>query len=362
MSQAHQIQGITLNNVKKTFPNGSVALKETSLDIAPGEILVLLGPSGCGKTTTLRMIAGLEQCDSGGSISFGEQDVTPLPIEKRNVGMVFQSYALFPNMNVSQNIEYGLKIRGVSEEVRKRKLQEMLVMFDLEPYSQRDISQLSGGQKQRVALARAIIVEPAVLLLDEPLSALDALLRKRLRDDIQVLLKKLGITAVYVTHDQEEAMVIGDRIAVLDHGEIAQIGSPEAIYRQPDSPFVADFIGEANRFDGWKNGAALKLSNAQTLPLSQPNDNEEGEVMTVMVRPEDMYISDSGDHSLSGHITHLAFLGDRTRLTVECDLENPVAVDCFDRQNFELGQVVNLSVNSQHIILLGSKDADCSVD
>ncbi|EGU50012.1 spermidine/putrescine ABC transporter ATPase [Vibrio nigripulchritudo ATCC 27043] len=364
MSHVSQNPGISLNRVKKTFPDGSVALQTTDLEIEPGEILVLLGPSGCGKTTTLRMIAGLENCDSGGNILFGQQDVTDLPIEKRNVGMVFQSYALFPNMNVSQNIEYGLKIRGVAEEERKKKLEDMLSMFDLKPFAFRAVSQLSGGQKQRVALARAIIVEPAVLLLDEPLSALDALLRKRLRNDIQVLLKKLQITAVYVTHDQEEAMAIGDRIAVLDHGRIAQIGSPEEIYRQPKSDFVADFIGEINHFKGVKDGERLRLSNLQTLPLPEELQKpaQNGKALSLLVRPEDIVVSNQEHDDLCGRVSHIAFLGDRTRITIDCGLDQPVLADCFDRREFRLDQVVRLSVECQHMIYMEDSNVNRTTD
>lgn len=349
---------ITLKNITKTFSDGTLALKPTDLTIKAEEILVLLGPSGCGKTTTLRLIAGLEFADqNGGSINFGDKNVTELPIEKRKVGMVFQSYALFPNMNVSENIVYGLKVRGIDTAVIDKKLAEMLKMFDLEKYAQRGVHQLSGGQRQRVALARAIITEPDVLLLDEPLSALDALLKARLRGDIRTLLKNLGITAVYVTHDQEEAMAMGDRIAVLDHGEIAQIGSAKEIYLQPKNAFVADFIGQMNRFEGHVSDAQLVLDTGKKIPLSSKalvssNTNEK---VSMMLRPEDIRLTKVSDekHALTGIVSSSVFLGDRTRVTLDkVQKEGKVIVDCFQRIEYQSGQIVALSFESKHLIPL----------
>src|SRR5205823_7655006 len=203
---------ISLQQVAKTFADGTRALKALDLEIAAGETLVLLGPSGCGKTTLLRIIAGLETPDAGGRVLFGETDVTPEPIETRNVGMVFQSYALFPNMSVGENIGYGLRIRGLNGTERKSKVNELLDLVQLQGLGERSVDQLSGGQRQRVALARALAVRPRALLLDEPLTALDAKLREHLRADIDRLLRSLAITAVYVTHDQSEAMALGDRV------------------------------------------------------------------------------------------------------------------------------------------------------
>jgi putative spermidine/putrescine transport system ATP-binding protein len=218
------------------------------MDITAGETLVLLGPSGCGKTTLLRLIAGLEMPDAGGQVLFDGKDVTRLPIERRNVGMVFQSYALFPNMDVTGNIGYGLRVRGFAKNEVQKRVAEMLEMMQLTEFRNRSIDALSGGQRQRVALARAIAPRPQVLLLDEPLSALDARLREQLRQEIDTLLRALGITAIYVTHDQSEAMALGDRICVMDAGRIAQIGSGRDLYHQPANAFVADFIGDANKY------------------------------------------------------------------------------------------------------------------
>ena len=230
----------------KTFADGTRALEPATLDIARGETLVLLGPSGCGKTTMLRIIAGLERPDPGGRLSFDGKDVTSMPIEQRNVGMVFQSYALFPNMSVADNIGYGLKIRGMAKPERAVRVAELVKLTNISGLEHRRIDQLSGGQRQRVALARAVAIRPGILLLDEPLTALDAALRDRLRGELDRLLRTLGITTIYVTHDQSEAMALGDRIVVMQKGAMAQIGTPREIYFTPRNRFVAEFIGAAN--------------------------------------------------------------------------------------------------------------------
>jgi putative spermidine/putrescine transport system ATP-binding protein len=240
---------ITLERCAKTFADGTRALEPIDLAIEPGECLVLLGPSGCGKTTLLRLIAGLAEPDAGGRIAFDGTDVTARPIETRRVGMVFQSYALFPNMNVAQNIGYGLRIRGDAPAAIEARVAEMLRLTQLEAFGTRRVGELSGGQKQRVALARAVAIEPSVLLLDEPLTALDAKLRESLRIELKRLLGALDVTSVFVTHDQAEAMALGDRIAVLSKGRIEQIGSAQDIYARPATRFVAGFVGQVNRLD-----------------------------------------------------------------------------------------------------------------
>ena len=239
---------ISLRACGKTWAGGARGLLPIDMDITAGETLVLLGPSGCGKTTLLRLIAGLEMPDAGGQVLFDGKDVTRLPIERRNVGMVFQSYALFPNMDVTGNIGYGLRVRGTPKNEVQKRVAEMLEMMQLTEFRHRSIDALSGGQRQRVALARAIAPRPQVLLLDEPLSALDARLRDQLRQEIDTLLRALGITAIYVTHDQSEAMALGDRICVMEAGRIAQIGSGRDLYHHPANTFVADFIGDANKY------------------------------------------------------------------------------------------------------------------
>jgi putative spermidine/putrescine transport system ATP-binding protein len=317
---------IHLKAVAKTFPDGTRALKTLDLDIAAGETLVLLGPSGCGKTTLLRIIAGLEAPDAGGRVLFGSEDVTPQPIERRNVGMVFQSYALFPNMSVAENIGYGLRIRNDSN--RKSKVEELLSLVQLEGYGERRIDQLSGGQRQRVALARALAVRPRALLLDEPLTALDAKLREQLRADIDRLLRSLSITSVYVTHDQSEAMALGDRIAVMEAGQIVQIGTPREIYYKPRTAFVADFIGTMNRMR--LNGGAAES----------------------LFRPEDTQIVPAGQGQFSGKLVSVFFLGDHTRLMVDCGASQLLTVETTERREFAAGETLHFSVPADAVVNL----------
>jgi len=234
---------ITLKQCAKTWPDGTRALLPLDLHVPGGEILALLGPSGCGKTTLLRLVCGLEQADAGGRILYGDEDVTALPPEARSVGVVFQNYALFPNMTVAGNVAYGLRVRGLDAAACRRRAGEMLALVRMQDHAGRAVTQLSGGQRQRVALARALAIEPRVLLLDEPLTALDAKLREHLRVELAQMLRQLGITTLIVTHDQDEAMMLGDRVAVMSAGRLEQIGTAESLYRRPDNDFVASFLG-----------------------------------------------------------------------------------------------------------------------
>src|SRR5262249_24257667 len=282
----------------KTFADGTRALEPATLDIASGETLVLLGPSGCGKTTMLRIIAGLELPDSGGRVLFDGRDMTPVPIERRNVGMVFQSYALFPNMSVSENIGYGLKIRGVASKERAARVAELVALTNITGLESRRIDQLSGGQRQRVALARAVAIRPGILLLDEPLTALDAALRDRLRSELIRLLRALGITAIYVTHDQSESMELGDRVVVMNKGTIAQIGTPRDIYFTPRNRFVAEFIGAANIIEASVEEGHLVLPGSR-LPITSHVNLA---VAIAMVRPEAIGLADPGSATLTGTV------------------------------------------------------------
>src|SRR5580704_16282092 len=319
---AHGV-ALRVENCGKTFADGTRALEPVTLGIARGETVVLLGPSGCGKTTLLRMIAGLEMPDAGGRILFNETDVTGVPIEQRNVGMVFQSYALFPNMNVADNIGYGLKIRRVNAADRKARVVELVALTGIEGLEDRRIDQLSGGQRQRVALARAVAVRPSVLLLDEPLTALDAALRERLRGELNRLLRTLGITAIYVTHDQSEAMALGDRIVVMRKGAIAQVGTPRDIYFTPANRFVAEFVGAANILEAECNGGALVLPGG-TLRLA--GGTKDGTVL-AMVRPETIKIITADSASLSGLIDSVSFVGDRQRASISGAANKPIMAD-----------------------------------
>jgi putative spermidine/putrescine transport system ATP-binding protein len=319
---------VQLEACAKTYPNGVRALDPITLDVARGETVVFLGPSGCGKTTMLRIIAGLEQPDAGGRVLFNGADVTGIPIEQRNIGMVFQSYALFPNMNVSDNIGYGLKIRGVDAARRRARVAELIALTGIEGLEHRRIDQLSGGQRQRVALARAVAVHPSVLLLDEPLTALDAALRERLRGELDRLLRTLGITTIYVTHDQAEAMALGDRIVVMRKGAIAQIGKPREIYFAPASRFVAEFIGAANIFEADYAAGVLTLAGAK-LPLANGAANG---AAVAMIRPESIKVVSPDGAMLAGCVDNVSFVGDRQRLTISGVGGKPILVDAPQRR------------------------------
>jgi putative spermidine/putrescine transport system ATP-binding protein len=337
---------IRLVGCSRTYPGGVRALEPVDLSIAAGETLVLLGPSGCGKTTLLRLIAGLDLPEAGGRVWFGEEDVTELPIEKRNVGMVFQSYALFPNMSVSGNVAYGLRIRGIAPEARTARVRDTLRMMRIEELADRRIDQLSGGQRQRVALARAIAPQPRVLLLDEPLTALDAKLRDSLRTELDALLRSLGITTVYVTHDQAEAMSLGDRIAVMDRGHLAQIGSPLQIYREPSTTFVADFVGTMNRVDVRLDGDHLIFPGGRIPWVGGPP------LDTVMFRPEDLQLAPPGEGNIAGVVQAVFFLGDHSRVLVETGADSPLIVKTLDRGPILRGQAIGIHLDRSNILPL----------
>ncbi len=337
---------ITLAACSKTFADGTRALEPIDIVIAPGETVVLLGPSGCGKTTMLRLIAGLEKPDAGGTVLFDGADVTSLPIEKRNVGMVFQSYALFPNMSVAENIGYGLRIRRKARSEIARRVEEMLSLVRIQKLADRRIDQLSGGQRQRVALARALAVEPLALLLDEPLTALDAKLREELRLEIDGLLRSLRITTVYVTHDQAEAMALADRVVVMSEGRVAQSGAPREIYERPSTAFVAEFIGTMNVLEGaLRAGTFVTSAGAIPWPDAPPQAN------AVRFRPEDVRIDDVSPH-LRGTIVSVVYLGDRTRLIVDAGAARPVVLETSERRGFSRGSPVGLSIDARGFLVL----------
>lgn len=299
---------LELKNIKKSFTPGEDVLDDICLTVARGEFVTLLGSSGCGKTTTLRIISGLEQTDSG-SVWINGQDVTKLPPDKRDVNTVFQNYALFPHMNVAENIGYGLKLRKVPRGEIKKKVAQMLELVQLEGYEKRKPSELSGGQKQRVAIARALVNNPKVLLLDEPLGALDLQLRRAMQIELKHLQKKLGITFIYITHDQEEAINMSDRIAVMKDGRIEQIGTPDEIYNHPKTSYVATFVGNANILHGAAEriqgeNAIVKIGNDRVivkLETSQQNTEDTGvkqylsagEKVTLAVRSENILLQET---------------------------------------------------------------------
>ena len=299
---------LELKNIKKSFTPGEDVLDDICRTVARGEFVTLLGSSGCGKTTTLRIVAGLEQTDSG-SVWINGQDVTKLPPDKRDVNTVFQNYALFPHMNVAENIGYGLKLRKVPRGEIKKKVAQMLELVQLEGYEKRKPSELSGGQKQRVAIARALVNNPKILLLDEPLGALDLQLRRAMQIELKHLQKKLGITFIYITHDQEEAINMSDRIAVMKDGRIEQIGTPDEIYNHPKTSYVATFVGNANILHGVAESiqgenAIVKIENDRVivkLETSQQDTGDTGakqylaagEKVTLAVRSENILLQET---------------------------------------------------------------------
>ncbi|MFT3944194.1 MAG: ABC transporter ATP-binding protein [Ancrocorticia sp.] len=279
---------VSLADIRKSFGTNAV-LTDITLDIAPGEFVSLLGPSGCGKTTLLRVVAGLENADSG-TVAFAGTNVSNLPINKRDIGMVFQSYSLFPHLNVLENTAFGLRRRGVGKAEARQRALDVLTLVGLEDLSERYPHQMSGGQQQRVALARALVTEPRVLLLDEPLSALDAKVRVQLRDEIRRIQLRLGITTIFVTHDQEEALAISDRIAIMEGGRIEQIGTPEELYSAPASPIVASFVGLSSVVSGVASGSSVTVWGTK-IPLIG-DDDATGNVR-VYIRPENVSFADS---------------------------------------------------------------------
>ena len=334
----------------KTFADGTQALGPVTLEVARGETVVLLGPSGCGKTTLLRIIAGLETPDPGGRVLFNKTDVTRVPIERRNVGMVFQSYALFPNMNVAENIGYGLKIHGVNGAERGARVAELVALTGIEGLEHRRIEQLSGGQRQRVALARAVAVRPSVLLLDEPLTALDAALRERLRGELNRLLRTLGITTIYVTHDQCEAMALGERIVVMRKGALAQIGTPRDIYFAPASRFVAEFVGAANIVEATYCNGSLLLPGGKLLAAGVHGDVRDR--VLVMIRPESIRIVAADVDGLCGQVETLSFVGDRQRAAIGGIAAKPIMVDVPNSVPLKPGDRVGLAVDPGAVRLL----------
>ncbi|WP_050403651.1 ABC transporter ATP-binding protein [Bradyrhizobium embrapense] len=351
MNTAGHGAAVQIEACGKTFADGTRALDPATLDIARGETLVLLGPSGCGKTTMLRIIAGLELPDAGGKVLFDGKDMTSVPIERRNVGMVFQSYALFPNMTVADNIAYGLKIRGVAKDERAARVAELVALTNITGLENRRIEQLSGGQRQRVALARAVAIRPGILLLDEPLTALDAALRDRLRSELNRLLRALGITTIYVTHDQAEAMELGDRIVVMRKGAIAQIGTPREVYFAPRDRFVAEFIGAANIVEAPIDNGELILPGGR-LPI---RDGATGANATVMIRPETIRVTDAEAAVLSGVIDSISFVGDRQRIVVSGASSKPLNVDAPNTILAKVGDRIGLSIAPDALRMLPSE-------
>ncbi|MFZ5881964.1 MAG: ABC transporter ATP-binding protein [Chloroflexota bacterium] len=329
---------LELTHVQKSF-SGTTVVDDFNLAAEQGEFISFLGPSGCGKTTTLRMIAGFE-LPSSGNITLSGADLTFVPPNKRNVGMVFQSYALFPNMNVADNVGYGLKIAGKSKTDIEQRVQEMLALIQMDQFGSRYPNQLSGGQQQRVALARALAFHPQVLLLDEPLSALDAKIRVELRHEIRRIQRKLGITTIYVTHDQEEALSISDRIVVMSQGRIEQIGTPNEIYNFPTTEFVARFVGQINLLpvEIVNPTEGVVRVGAQVIRAGQFG-HLNGKPMRLAVRPEELNPgrSDGANHLL-GRVDTITYLGSIIRISVDVE-GHLVSLDMFNERRLQIPTV-----------------------
>ena len=316
--------GVKIEGLSKRYSHrvkGEVyAAREVTIDVAPGEFLTMLGPSGCGKTTTLRMVAGFEKPDAG-RVLFGAQDVTHTPANSRNIGFVFQNYALFPHLSVAENVAYGLEVRGVPKGDIAARVSEVLKLVGLAGYEHQFSSQLSGGEQQRVALARAIVIHPRVLLFDEPLSNLDAKLRVQMREEIRDLQRRLGITTLYVTHDQEEAMAVSDRIVVMSKGLVMAQGTAHELYHRPRSEFVAHFIGRVNLVPGkvldTGGGRARVEAWGATVEASAPEGLKRGDEVRLVLRPEAIEVVREGGHwpaTVAGRM----FLGEKIEYRMQC--------------------------------------------
>jgi putative spermidine/putrescine transport system ATP-binding protein len=334
------------------------ALDKLDLTLHPGELVVLLGPSGCGKTTTLRLLAGLEDADTG-RVMVGGHDVTRLPASKRDMGMVFQAYSLFPHMTVKDNVAFGLKLRRQGRAERDKRAIDMLALVGLTEQAGRYAHQLSGGQQQRVALARALAIQPQVLLLDEPLSALDAKVRAQLRDEIRRIQLEVGTTTLFVTHDQEEALAIADRVGVMRNGRIEQLGSPTDVYTRPETPFVAEFVGLSNRLAGEVTGSGTVVVRGATLPLV--DTGVPAGPMVALVRPEAVTVASGGSAEagpLTGTVIATTFLGATSRVSVDLgDTTVMAAMATAEATSLSAGQRVTLTIRPNPVLVSADSPA-----
>ncbi|MCV9961551.1 ABC transporter ATP-binding protein [Pararhizobium sp. BT-229] len=333
------MSGLALNSVTKEFGTFT-AVNNVELTVPHGTFVCMLGPSGCGKTTLLRMIAGLD-LPTGGAIRLDGEDITRVPTHKRNLGMVFQSLALFPHLTVGENIAYPLRIRGVPKEDQRKRVDELLSMIHLSGYADRPVSKLSGGQRQRVAIARALSISPKLFLLDEPLSALDAKLREAMQVELRQLQQQLGITTIVVTHDQREAMTMADTVVVMKGGEIRQAASPIEIYRRPADTFVADFIGSTNLLEAEADSTGRVTVLGQ--PVSGVSLGANTRKATLSIRPEDVHLTAPGDGALSGTVTFVRDLGGTIETFVDIAGQQIVAVSTpRARPEVSVGQPVGV--------------------
>jgi putative spermidine/putrescine transport system ATP-binding protein len=331
---------VVLQDLSRSF-GATRALDGLSIEMAPGELVALLGPSGCGKTTALRIVAGFETADTG-SVLIDSKDITSVPAAKRDMGMVFQSYSLFPNMTALDNVGFGLRMRKVSTAERRKKAADLLDMVGLSPQARQYPHQLSGGQQQRVALARALAIEPRVLLLDEPLSALDAKVRLQLREQIRTLQQRLGTTTLFVTHDQEEALSMADRVGVMSHGKLEQIAAPDELYDHPATAFVAEFVGVMNRLPGELHADGMVTALDRTVPVMNKDADVDPGPADVLIRPEGlaMQVIENGN----GIVTTRTFLGSVTRVGVLLSGDVTVQIDKASSEAAALAPGTSVSV------------------
>ena len=333
---------VQFKNITKHY-GAEVALSDFSLSINSGELVSILGPSGCGKTTALRILAGFIQ-PTQGNLLVGGQEILDLPAAKRGYGMVFQSYSLFPNMTTFENIEFPLKLRKIDAATRAKRVDELLDLTNMAEHAQKFPHQLSGGQQQRIALARAVALEPPILLLDEPLSALDATVRDQLRDEIRSLQKRLGITTVFVTHDQQEAMAISDRVAVMRSGQVEQLGSPRELYQNPKNSFVARFVGISNQIKSTKIGDAWKVLGSS---VSGPAEFNTG---VAFIRPEDIKITPSPNGIAV--IEEISFLGSFVRVFMSVEGNRVIAdLQISEAEKLVIGQQVELTIRDANPLI-----------
>ena len=337
---------IELRNLSKRYGDNQV-LDNLSLDIKKNEFLTLLGPSGCGKTTTLKIIAGFEYADEG-KVLFEEHDITDIPPYERQINTVFQKYALFPHMNIYENIAFGLKIKKMPKDEIDKKVKEMLKLVALEGFENRQVESLSGGQQQRVAIARALVNEPKVLLLDEPLGALDLKLRNEMQIELKKIQKKLGITFIFVTHDQEEALTMSDKIIVMNKGKIQQMGTPQDIYNEPENAFVARFIGESNIFDGVMIDDYLVEFCSKKFKCVD-KDFEKNENIEVVIRPEDIKMVEPEKGMLKGKVTSVLFKGVHYEIEVNEDGRKWIL---HNTQSAQVGSDLGLDIYPEDIHIM----------
>jgi ABC-type spermidine/putrescine transport systems, ATPase components len=356
---------VRMVDLAKMFPSHegqgeTTAVNHINLEIKTGEMMTLLGPSGCGKTTTLRMISGFET-PSHGEIFIGDRSVTNVPPNKRDISMVFQSYALFPHLTIFENICYGLRVKKLSKDALQERTRRVIDLMELTGMENRFPNQLSGGQQQRVALARAVIIEPKVLLFDEPLSNLDAKLREHMRDELRSLQKRLGITSLYVTHDQSEAMAISDKVVIMKDGNIMQLGSPQEIYEYPASRFVANFIGKANfipcTYRGRDNGNAVVSLDGNVYKIPNPGamaNIQENDECVLSVRPESIRLTEAKEGMITGRVTRAVYYGAKVEYEVTIS-SGPVIAEIYNPQlteRFYEGDSVSIALDDVCVRIL----------